>query len=140
MNSFNVLLIGLDIVLIGLAGYYLFWQSKIQFTSRYAVSQLIWAVLLGFWFMTTRVNNMPYIIFISIFLVLSIMAGTGGLAPTRLIANGLLARVIPWVVAVFALSKRRMVRLTFQASLQNLLTELSKVLPKTVPVTVQRMN
>ena len=159
MNSFNVLLIGLDIVLIGLAGYYLFWQSKIQFTSRYAVSQLIWAVLLGFWFMTTRVNNMPYIILISIFLVLSIMAGTGGLAPTRLIANGLLARVIPythmssitltpvslpngqeWVVAVFALSKRRMVRLTFQASLQNLLTELSKVLPKTVPVTVQRMN
>ena len=83
MNSFNVLLIGLDIVLIGLAGYYLFWQSKIQFTSRYAVSQLIWAVLLGFWFMTTRVNNMPYIIFISIFLVLSIMAGTGGYSPDR---------------------------------------------------------
>ena len=30
MNSFNVLLIGLDIVLIGLAGYYLFWQSIVQ--------------------------------------------------------------------------------------------------------------
>ena len=81
MNSFDVLLIGLDVVLIALAGYYLYWQHKINFASRYAVSQLVWAVLLGFWFMTTRVNNMPYIVFISIFLVLSIMAGTGGLAP-----------------------------------------------------------
>ena len=48
MNSFNVLLIGLDIVLIGLAGYYLFWQSKIQFTSRYAVSTLTGAVQLSY--------------------------------------------------------------------------------------------
>ncbi|WPP11133.1 hypothetical protein [Lacticaseibacillus paracasei] len=159
MNNFNVFLIGLDVILMALAGYYLHWQSKIQVASRYAVTQLMWAVFLGFWFMTTRVDNLPYIVFISIFLVLSIMAGTGGLAPTRLIANGILARVIPyanmssitltpvslpngqeWVVAVFALSKRRMVRLTFQASLQNFMTELTKVLPKTVPVTVQRMN
>ena len=58
MNNFNVFLIGLDVILMALAGYYLYWQSKIQVASRYAVTQLMWAVLLGFWFMTTRVNNL----------------------------------------------------------------------------------
>ena len=142
MNNFNVFLIGLDVILMALAGYYLYWQSKIQVASRYAVTQLMWAVFLGFWFMTTRVDNLPYIVFISIFLVLSIMAGTGGLAPTRLIANGILARVIPYAnMSSITLTPVSLPNgLTFQASLQNFMTELTKVLPKTVPVTVQRMN
>ena len=34
MNNFNVFLIGLDVILMALAGYYLYWQSKIQVASR----------------------------------------------------------------------------------------------------------
>ena len=41
MNNFNVFLMGLDVILMALAGYYLYWQSKIQVASRYAVTQLM---------------------------------------------------------------------------------------------------
>lgn len=156
MNTFLILL---DAALIGLGAYYLFWQSKIDVRGAYSTFQLVMAVFFGFWFVSTGVGNMYYVVFMAAFLTLTVMTGSTGLTPTRLINVGLFSRVIPYtrlvgvtltplqlpngqsmVVAVFGLSARRFVRLTFRSDLQSLIQVLRPRVPQNVEIRVQQVQ
>jgi len=155
----NIFLIILDIVLIGMAGYYVYWQSKVEYLANYSYPQLFWGLVLLMWFVTSRIVNWPYIIFIAIFVLLSVMAGIGGLGPDRLIATGIFQRVIPYknlaeinltpltmpngkqvVIATFSVSPRRYVRLTFKSNLDGMLAALKEVIPDSVAIKVQEVQ
>lgn len=155
----NLFLIVLDIALIGLGAYYLYWQSRIDVPGAYSTFQLVMAVLFGFWFISSGTASIYYIIFMAAFLTLTVMTGTTGLTPTRLINVGLFSRVIPYtrligvtltplqlpngqtmVVAVFGLSARRFVRLTFRSDLQSLVTILRPRVPQNVEIRVQQLQ
>ncbi|KRM71932.1 hypothetical protein [Lacticaseibacillus brantae] len=155
----NIFLIVLDIVLIGMAGYYVYWQSKVEYQANYSYPQLFWGLILLMWFVTSRIVNWPYVIFIAIFVLLSVMAGIGGLGRDRLIATGIFQRVIPYtslaeinltpltmpngkqvVIATFSVSPRRYVRLTFKSNLEGMLAALKEVIPDTVAIKVQEVQ
>ncbi|KRO15477.1 hypothetical protein [Lacticaseibacillus saniviri] len=155
----SVFLITLDIVLMAMASYYIYWQSQIMYQSRYSFSQLVWGIVLVLWFVTTDISNWSYIIFVSIFILMSILAGFGGLGSKRLIATGMFQRVIPYtaineitltplslpngndmVVALFTMSPRRFVRLTFKSNLDGMMNALHEVVPDSVKITVQEVQ
>lgn len=156
----NLFLIILDVALIVLGAYYLYWQSRIDVPGQYSTFQLVMAVLFGFWFIGSGgVFNIYYIVFMAAFLTLTVMTGSTGLTPTRLINVGLFSRVIPYtrligvtltplqlpngksmVIAVFGLSARRFVRLTFRSDLQSLVTILRPRVPQNVEIRVQQIQ
>jgi len=155
----NIFLIGLDIVLLGMAGYYVFWQSRLEYQANYSYPQLFWGLILLMCFVTTRISNWPYIIFVAVFALLSVMAGVGGLGRERLVATGIFQRVIPYsslaeitltpltmpngrqvVIAAFALAPRRLVRLTFKSSLEGMMSALKEVVPESVEIKVQQVQ
>ncbi len=117
------------------------------------------AVFFGFWFVSTGVGNMYYVVFMAAFLTLTVMTGSTGLTPTRLINVGLFSRVIPYtrlvgvtltplqlpngqsmVVAVFGLSARRFVRLTFRSDLQSLISILRPRVPQNIEIRIQQVQ
>lgn len=156
MNGFLILL---DVALLALSGYYLFWQSRIDFRASYSTFQLFMAVVLGFWFLTTGIANIWYIVFIAAFITLTVMSGSTGLTPTRLINVGIFARVVPYtklvgvtltpltlpngqslVVGIFGISPRRYIRLTFRSDLQTLFNVLRPRVPEAIEIKIQQVQ
>lgn len=155
----NLFLIILDIALLALGGFFVYWQGQIDVRASYNTFQIIFAAVFAVWFVTAGIYNMYYIIFIAACITLIIMAGSSGLTPTRLVATGVFQRVIPYsrltgvtltplslpngrsmVVGIFALSKRRFVRLTFRTELDTLVHTLQPRLPASITITIQHVQ
>lgn len=155
----TLFLLILDVVLLAMAGYYLYWQARIDLYGRYSSFQVIFATILGFWFISTGITDFLYIIFMAAFLTITVMTGTTGITPTKVISVGIFQRVTPlaklhgvtlmpldlpngqsWVMAVFAIGDRRFVRLTFKTSLPELMATLRPRVPNDVEIVVQRVN
>lgn len=155
----SYLLIVLDATLLGLLGYYLFWQNRMDVPAAYSFFQILFAVIMASWFLTTGIADITYIIFIATFLTMAILGGSSGLADKRLIAMGMFQRVIPYskltavtltpitlpngqsvVMAMFQLSKRRLVRMTFKADLDAIMQRLKPRVPEHLTIEVQKVG
>ncbi|MFD1432969.1 hypothetical protein [Lacticaseibacillus yichunensis] len=148
-----------DIGLLALGGYYLFWLSRMDIHARYSGFQLVIAVLVGLWLLAGGIDDIAYVIFVAAFVTLTVLTGTSGLTPTRLISVGVFGRVIPLsrmtavtltpfsvadgrtvVIALFTMGDRRLVRLSFASDLQTLIAQLQPRLPQQVPITVEHLE
>lgn len=155
----NAFLIGLDVGLLALGGFYIYWHGQIDIRGGYSTFQILFAALFGFWFITTGIANFPYIVFVAAFMTLAIMGGASGLTPTRVVATGMFSRVIPYsklvgvtltplslpngrnlVVAIFSLGPHRFVRLTFKAGIEEFVAALRPRVPEAITITIQKVQ
>ncbi len=156
---FELLLILIDAGLLAAGIYFLYWHRQIDIRANYAGFQLFFAAVLAMWFITAGINNLPYIVMIAAFITLVVLAGNSGLTPTRVIASGVFSRVIPYtkltavtltplslpdgrqlVIAIFNLTPRRFVRLTFRADLNAIITALRPRVPEGVEIAVEHIQ
>lgn len=156
---FELFLIVLDVGLLVAGVYFLYWHQKIDVHAGYAGFQLFFAVVMAMWFITSGINNMPYVVMIAAFITLVVMAGNSGLTPTRVIATGIFSRVIPYtkltavtltplslpngrelVVAIFNLTPRRFVRLTFRTDLDTIVKALRPRVPQGVDIAIEHVQ
>ncbi|WP_461225089.1 hypothetical protein [Lacticaseibacillus suihuaensis] len=156
MSLFIVLL---DVALLSLGVYNLYWQGQIDLRGGYATFQLILAGFFIVWFLTSGAASLSVIIFYAAFITLTVMAGTTGLTQTRVVAAGIVNRMFPYakltgisltpvslpdgrelVVAAFGISAHRAVRVTFKTDLQSLVNTLRPRVPASVPITVQQVQ
>ncbi|WP_461214922.1 hypothetical protein [Lacticaseibacillus sp. GG6-2] len=156
---FELFLMIIDAGLLVAGIYFLYWHRQIDVRANYSGFQLFFAAVLAMWFVTAGINNLPYIVMIAAFITLVILAGNSGLTPTRVIASGVFSRVIPYtkltaitltplslpdgrelVVAIFNITSRRFVRLTFRADLNSIITTLRPRLPEGVKIAVQHVQ
>lgn len=148
-----------DIAIIALGGYFIYWHGQIDVRGGYSMFQVFFAALLGSVFISSGTNNVLYIIFAAGTITLVLMAGNSGLTPTRVIATGVFSRVIPYaklsgitltpldlpngrsmVLAIFNLSPRRFVRLTFRTDLETIMNTLRPRVPESVEIAVQHVQ
>ncbi|QFQ92249.1 hypothetical protein [Lacticaseibacillus manihotivorans] len=149
----------LDAGMIIAGGYFLYWQNKIDVRAGYALFQVFFAGILAALLVESGSASVAYIIFSAAFVTLVIMAGTSGLTPTKVIATGVFSRVIPYtklsaitltpldlpngrqmVVAIFNLTPRRFVRMTFRSDLASLIAVLRPRVPENIQIAVEHVQ
>lgn len=155
----DILFIILDAGMIIAGGYFLYWQNKIDVRGGYALFQVFFAGILAALLVESGTASLAYIVFAAAFITLVIMAGNSGLTPTKVIATGVFSRVIPYtklsaitltpldlpngrqmVVAIFNLTPRRFVRLTFRSDLASLIAVLRPRVPENIQIAVEHVQ
>ncbi|WDF83035.1 hypothetical protein PQ472_01970 [Lacticaseibacillus pabuli] len=151
----NIINIGLVILL----GYDLYWQSRIQIRANYSYWQVVWGLIIVVWIASTGISSWSYAVFLALFTLLNVAGGVSGIGDKRIAATGVYNRFRPYakfigvtltpvsapngaefVVAIFAMAPRRYVRMIFKQPLTTMIGVLQQVLPETVPVTIQKIN
>lgn len=148
-----------DAALLAMGAYVIYWQSKIDMRGGYSMFQVFFAALLGSVFVSSGSNHILYIVFAAATLTLVLMAGNSGITPTRVIATGVFSRVIPYaklsgitltpldfpngrqmVLAIFSLTPRRFVRLTFRTDLETMVNTLRPRVPDNIEIAIQHVQ
>ncbi|GAF40323.1 hypothetical protein FC83_GL003334 [Agrilactobacillus composti DSM 18527 = JCM 14202] len=156
----SIFVLILDVGMFASAAYSVYWQSQIILRARYNYFSAILGIVFSAWILATpAASNWPYIVAVSLFILVSIMNGVGGVGSRRLVTTGFFSRVIDYktfaevtlipidlpggknrVVGIFMTSTQQRVQLTFNQTVEAIRSELQKHIPDNVEINVENIN
>ncbi|WEV39911.1 hypothetical protein OZX56_08570 [Lactobacillus sp. ESL0684] len=150
----------LDVILLGYTCYSWFWQASIDIRGHYRTSSVVWALIfiwISFAWDLLSPNDPGLGIFLAIFILMSILDGTTGLAPKRAVVSGYFKRTIAYtdvemvtlikvpnpkkktVICILTTKKHRQYYLRFSAGIAQVIETLKTRIDHNTKIEVQNI-
>ena len=158
MTYMSYFYIIVNILMLAYAFYSWYWQAKIEFSGRYRISSIIWAIIfiwLGFTWNYIEKGDPGLNVFLALFLLISIVDGFSGFSTKRMVVSGYFKRTVkyeeianitiinvpnqnkPLVMALFRTNNNRAYMMRFRVQINEVLPALQKYIDKNIPVEIQ---